>query len=127
MKHFRVDKMLEIRVTDREREGKEEFGRLSMASYTDSHFGMFSGESTAVKLLFDNSLAGVAIDQFGKDSMLIPYDDEHFTVTVSVAVSVQFYGWLAGLGDKVRILSPQSAADGMRAHLASILAVYPPS
>ena len=126
MKHFRVDKMLEIRVTDREREGKDEFGRLNMASYTDSHFGMFSGKSVAVKLLFDNSLAGVAIDQFGRDSMLIPYDDEHFTVTVNVAVSVQFYGWLAGLGDKVRILSPQNAADGMRAHLASIQAIYPP-
>ncbi len=126
MKHFRVDKMLEIRVTDRAREGKEEFGRLRMASYTDTHFGMFSGESTAVKLLFDNSLAGVAIDQFGRDSMLIPHDEEHFNVTVNVAVNAQFYGWLAGLGDKVRILSPQSAADGMRSHLASIQALYPP-
>lgn len=126
MKHFRVDKMMEIRVTDREREGKEEFVRLNMASYTDSHFGMFSGESTAVKLLFDNSLAGVAIDQFGREVILIPYDEEHFTVTVDVAVNVQLYGWLSGLGDKVRILSPQSAVDGMKAHLASIQAIYPP-
>ena len=126
VKHFRIDKMLEIRVTDWPREGKEEFGRLDMASYTDSHFGMFGGESTNVKLLFDNSLAGVAIDQFGRDAVLIPEGENHFSVTVKVAVTVQFYGWLSGLGNKVRILSPQSAVDGMKAHLASIQAVYPP-
>lgn len=126
MKHFRVDKMLDIRVTDRPREGKEDFAKLDMASYTDSHFGMFSGENTPVKLLFDNRLAGVAVDQFGRDAMLIPEGEEHFSVTVNVAVNAQFYGWLTGLGDQVRILSPQSAADGMRAHLASIQALYPP-
>lgn len=126
MKHFRVDKMVEIRVTDRQREGKEEFAKLDMASYTDSHFGMFSGESTPVKLLFDNRLAGVAIDQFGKDAILIPEGEDHFSVTVNVAVNAQFYGWLTGLGNEVRIISPQSAADGMSAHLASVQALYPP-
>ena len=124
MKHFRVDKMLEIRVSDFPREGKEAFRRLDMASYTDTHFGMFSGESSAVRLLFDNSLAGVAIDQFGRDAILIPYDEEQFTVTVNVAVNAQLFGWLAGLGDRVRILAPQSAADGMKALMRSILAVY---
>ena len=124
MKHFRVDKMVEIRVSDCPREGREAFRRLNMASYTDSHFGMFSGESSAVRLLFDNSLAGVAIDQFGRDAILIPYDETHFTVTVNVAVNAQLFGWLAGLGDKVRILAPQTAVDGMKALLGSILSVY---
>ena len=127
MKHFRVDKMLEIRVTDREREGKDEFRRLNMAAYTDSHFGMFSGESERVKLCFENGLAGVAVDQFGKGAMLIPCDSGHFTVTANVTVSVQFFGWVAGFGDRVRILEPQSAVDGMRAHLSAILRRYPAS
>ena len=124
MKHFRVDKMLSIVVSDRPREGRERFEALNMAAYTDTHFGMFSGESTRVRLLFDNSLAGVAIDQFGQDVMLIPHDGEHFTVTVNVAVNVQFYGWLTGLGDKVRILEPQSAVDGMRRHLSALTRLY---
>ena len=124
MKHFRVDKMLDIRVVDKPRDGKEAFARLNMAAYTDSHFGMFSGETARVKLFFDNSLAGVAIDQFGADAMLIPYDEDHFTVTIQTAVNVQFFGWLLGLGDQARILEPQSAIDAMKAHLDSVRKMY---
>ena len=126
MKHFRVDKMLDIQLSNESREGKEHFQSLNMAAYTDSHFGMFSGESTRVRLCFHNSMAGVAIDQFGADAMLIPYDAEHFTVTINVAVNVQLYAWLAGLGDNVRILEPQSAVDGMQDHMCSILRAYSP-
>jgi predicted DNA-binding transcriptional regulator YafY len=124
MKHFRVDKMLDIRVAERPREGRDAFGALNMAAYTDSHFGMFSGEIDRVKLCFLNSLAGVAIDQFGPDAMLIPYDEEHFTVTIRTAVNVQFFAWLLGLGDGVRILEPQSAIDAMKAHLDSVRRLY---
>ena len=124
MKHFRVDKMLDIRVAEKPREGRDAFDALNMAAYTDSHFGMFSGEIDRVKLCFQNSLAGVAIDQFGPDAMLIPYDEEHFTVTIRTAVNVQFFAWLLGLGDGVRILEPQSAIDAMKAHLDSVRRLY---
>ena len=124
LKHYRVDKMLDIFVIGTPREGRALFEKLNMAAYTDAHFGMFSGESSRVRLCFDNSLAGVAIDQFGSDAMLVPYDEGHFTVTIQTAVNVQFYGWLSGLGDKVRILEPQSAADGMREHLKAVLRLY---
>ena len=124
MKHFRVDKMLDIRVAEKPREGRDAFGALNMAAYTDSHFGMFSGDIDRVKLCFLNSLAGVAIDQFGPDAMLIPYDEDHFTVTIRTAVNVQFFAWLLGLGDGVRILEPQSAIDAMREHLDSVRRLY---
>ena len=124
MKHFRVDKMLDIRLTELQRDGRDAFEKLNMAAYTDSHFGMFSGEIGRVRLCFDNSLAGVAIDQFGRDAMLIPYDDSHFTVTIQTAVNVQFFGWLLGLGDQVRILEPQSVKDAMRSHLDSVRKMY---
>ena len=125
MKHFRVDKMTDIRVeTLARRSGAGVFAGLNMAAYTDAHFGMFSGESTRVKLCFDDRLAGVAIDFFGNDVMMVRYDDDHFTVTVDAAVNVQFFGWLAGLGGEVRILEPQSVADAMKAHIASVAEIY---
>lgn len=123
MKHFRVDKMVQIRQT-RPRQGAELFERIDMAAYTDTHFGMFSGSAERVRLLFQNELAGPVIDRFGTDIALVPEDGAHFSVTVSAAVNAQFFGWLCGFGPRVRILSPASAAEGMRAHLAAISALY---
>ena len=124
IKHFRVDKMAGIRTEDGPRRGAEAFEKLDMATYSDTHFGMFSGEVRRVRLCFENSLAGPVIDRFGQDAALVPYDEGHFSVTVSAAVNVQFFGWLCGFGPRVRILSPADAAEQMRSHVAAILDQY---
>ena len=74
IRHYRVDKMIHIRMSEAPREGKEHFRKLNMADYTRKSFGMFGGREQSVKLLVDNSLAGVIIDRFGKDVMMIPAD-----------------------------------------------------
>ncbi|MBR2717138.1 MAG: WYL domain-containing protein [Oscillospiraceae bacterium] len=124
LKHFRVDKMSGIRRTKTRRHGAEAFEKLDMAEYSNTHFGMFSGEAQPVRLCFDNRLAGPVIDRFGAEAALVPYDGEHFTVTVNAAVNVQFFGWLCGFGDGVRILSPADAAERMRAHVEAIARLY---
>ena len=43
--------------------------------------------------------------------MLIPDGSEHFIFTMDIAVSPLFLGWLAGFGDRAKILSPQSVID----------------
>ena len=75
---------------------------------------MYGGEIRNVRLKFHNSLAGVVIDRFGKDIMLIPQDEEHFTFTVQVAVSPMFLSWVIGFGDKAQILYPQSVIDACK-------------
>ena len=47
------------------------------------------------------------IDRFGKEVAMRRYDETRIRVRVSVAVSRQFFGWLAGLGAAVRIESPE--------------------
>jgi predicted DNA-binding transcriptional regulator YafY len=126
IKHFRVDKMSGIALTGTARLGAAEFERFDMAAYSDSHFGMFSGDVCQVRLGFENQLAGAVIDRFGTDVSLVPLDEEHFSVTVSVAVNVQFFGWLCGFGDKVRILSPDAVALEMHQHLTAIARLYQP-
>ncbi len=44
--------------------------------------------------------------------------DYHFEITVPVAVSQQFYGWIFGLGKAVRIIAPESVKDDMKKALA---------
>ena len=114
IRHYRVDKMLHIRMSDEPREGKEHFRKLDMADYSKKSFGMFGGKEQRVKLLVDNSLAGVIIDRFGKEVMMIPADPEHFTVNVIVMVSSVFLGWVFSLGERVKILGPEEVVGKMR-------------
>ena len=106
LKHYRVDKMLEITALKDAREGKEAFAELDMAAYAKKTFGMFTGQDRSVRLRFKNILAGTVFDRFGRDVMLIPDGEDHFVVTLDVAVSPQFYSWLFGFGTDVEILSP---------------------
>ena len=124
IKHYRVDKMLHIRISEEEREGREHFQKLDMADYTKKSFGMFGGEEQTVKLLVDNSLVGVILDRFGKDVMLIPADEGHFTVNVDVHVSGQFLGWIFSLGEQVKILSPEGVAEQMKQEAERLMRQY---
>ena len=124
IRHYRVDKMIHIRMSEEPREGKEHFRKLNMADYTRKSFGMFSGREQSVKLLVDNSLAGVIIDRFGKDVMMIPADGDRFTVNVTVMVSRQFLGWIFSLGEKVKILGPEDVTEQMREEGERLLRQY---
>ena len=124
IKHYRVDKMLHIRMSEEEREGREHFNRLDMADYTKKSFGMFGGKEQTVRLLVDNSLAGVMIDRFGKDVMLIPADADHFTVNVNVYVSKQFLGWVFSLGERVKLISPDEVVEQMKKEAERLMRQY---
>lgn len=106
LKHYRVDKMLDISSLKEARHGKDVFSEVDMAAYAKKTFGMFTGQERSVKLRFKSILAGAVFDRFGRDAMLIPDGEDHFVVTLDVAVSPQFYSWLFGFGTDVEILSP---------------------
>ena len=124
IKHYRVDKMLRLQMSDEKREGKEYFKKLDMADYAKKSFGMFGGREEKVKLLVENTLAGVIIDRFGKDIMLIPSDQEHFTVNVDVHVSKQFFGWIISLGERVKILGPEEVVAQMKEEIQRLARQY---
>ena len=124
IKHYRVDKMLHISMSEEKREGSEYFTKLDMAEYAKKSFGMYGGEEQTVKLLVDNSLAGVVIDRFGKDVMMIPTDGNRFTVSVNVRVSRQFMGWVFSLGEKVKIIGPDLVIQQMREEVSRLVRQY---
>lgn len=124
IKHYRVDKMLHIRMSEEAREGKELFRKQDMAAYTKKSFGMYGGEEERVKLLVKNSFAGIIIDRFGKDVTMIPVDEDHFSVNVDVQVSNQFLSWVFALGDGVRIIGPESVVDRVKAEINRLKEQY---
>ncbi|MBR1855425.1 MAG: WYL domain-containing transcriptional regulator [Lachnospiraceae bacterium] len=111
LKHYRVDKMGSVVVTEENREGMEQFEKLDLAEYTNRTFGMFGGEAETVTLGLPNRLVGVVIDRFGKEADLRPMEDGTFRIRAKVAVSGQFFGWLAGLGAEAKIVAPDSVRE----------------
>lgn len=114
LKHYRVDKMSDISSVDKRRDGREVFEALDIPKYSKGLFGMYGGKEERVTILCRNDMAGAIIDRFGKDVSLIPEDSEHFTVSVNVSSSGQFMGWIIGLGEGVKIISPPSMVEEMR-------------
>ena len=116
--------MLRIALSNETREGREHFKKLDMADYAKKSFGMFGGKEQTVKLLVHNSLAGVIIDRFGKDIMMIPEDEQYFTVNVDVHISRQFLGWVFSLGEQVRILKPDEVVVEMKKEIKRLNQQY---
>ena len=120
IKHFRVDKMADIGVTDEDRDGQESYAALDMAVYARKTFGMFTGEETTVHLRFEKDMVGPVLDRLGRDVMLIPDGEEHFTVRTDVVVSPQFFAWIFGFAGKAQILGPESVVNAMKEQLQRV-------
>ena len=124
IKHFRVDKMLNIESSGEQREGKQMFKSFNMAAYARKTFGMYGGVEEWVRIKCDNSLAGVMIDRFGKDISMTRLNEKQFVATVDVAVSRQFMAWVIGLGDGAEIIGPESVVDEMREEIKRLAGQY---
>ena len=116
--------MLHIDIMDKEREGRELFRKFDIAVYAKKTFGMFGGEECIVKLECDNSLIGVIIDRFGKNVNIVKVDDEHFAVSVRVAVSRQFLSWVISLGEGIKITGPGNVLEQIREEIKRLNRQY---
>ena len=121
IKHYRVDKMSAIRVSDSPRKGAEAFEALDMAQYTSRNFSMFAGEEADVVLDCDRDMIGVIIDRFGTD-VSVHGTEAGFSAFVRVAVSEQFFGWVSALGGAVRIAKPAAVRERFLEHLERVKA-----
>lgn len=117
IKHYRVDKMLNITLTKEKRLGQEQFKKFDMPRYTKSLFGMYGGEEVKVTLEARNDMVGVIIDRFGKDIFIVPVDKDHFQVNVNVSLSNQFLGWIMAVGDGVKIVGPSKVVEQMKTEI----------
>ncbi len=123
IKHFRVDKMLRIRLLDEKREGEELLPSIDLSRYSQRAFSMYGGEQTTVRILADNALAGVVIDRFGTDVPFLNRGDR-FEFCVKVMISPTFFSWVLGFGNRMRILSPESVAKEAEEIARGIVAMY---
>lgn len=122
IKHYRVDKMDGVSLTDQKREGIEQFASLNPAEYTKRTFGMFGGEEENVTLQLEDRLIGVVLDRFGRETDIRKRENGVFSARIKAVVSGQFFGWLAGLGKGAVIAGPKEVKEKYEDWLQDILA-----
>ena len=123
---YRVDRMKNVkRIKGSEREGFEEVEKIDLETYTKTHFGMYSGVGENVTIRFTNDLLDAVVDRFGtKDVIYREYDKSHFEITTRIHVSLPFYGWVFGFGNKARILTPANVVEKYKEYLKTVLAMH---
>lgn len=123
IKHFRVDKMLKVRLMEEKRDGGDAFADFDMAIYSQQVFGMYGGEAENVRILADNSLAGVVLDRFGTDVTILNHGAS-FEFCAKVMISPTFFAWVLGFGGKMKILSPERVARECASIARDVVARY---
>lgn len=124
IRHYRVDKIEKVELSEDTRDGKGVFDNFDMALYSKSVFGMFGGELTDVRLRFCENMIGVVADRFGKDIFVREDGEGFFIIDIKVALSPQFFGWVFGLSDRVQIVSPDFAVKQYKEELEKVLCNY---
>ena len=125
IRHYRVDKMLDITVTQNIRCGKDAFKELDVEKYAGKVFSMFGGHQEKVCMEFDNTLCNAVIDRFGKDVLMRYSENEgRFYVHSDIVVSDHFFGWLFSFGDKARVVTPESVVTQFRDYTKNVLGLY---
>ena len=122
---YRVDRMSDIQILEIDRDPCPELTGKALTAHANQLFQMYSGDQVTVKMRFHRSMANAVIDKFGRNTMLIPDGEDHFTFTVSVAVSPMFLSWVIGFGPKAKILYPDSVIQQCVAMCQEALENYP--
>lgn len=126
LRHYRIDKMQAITVTNNARVGKELFQSFDIVDYSRKTFGMFGGKEETVTIEAANYLAGVFIDRFGESANIRPNfnNPDSFIVRIAVNISPQFFAWIFGLGKNVKIISPESIVNEYKTMIENVLTNY---
>ena len=127
LRTYRIDRMRDVSILEEHRNLRKEWStRRDMKTYIRQSFSMFGGEQIKVTIRFENSLLDTVIDKFGVGFGAEYRQDgeEHFTVTVEVKVSEQFFAWMCGFGLQAKIITPECLASEYKEYLSSIVNQY---
>ena len=82
---------------------------------------MYDAKHEVVQLKCTEDMMKVIIDRFDDDVDTKVVDENHFIATVEVALSPNFYGWLFGFGNKIKLIGPDYVVEEYKERLKTEL------
>ncbi|MBO7393413.1 MAG: WYL domain-containing transcriptional regulator [Abditibacteriota bacterium] len=103
--NYRIDRMDDASICN-ESISKKAMQLKENGASASTLFGMYNGPVKKIDLIFDESLLNVIFDKFGEGIQVVHYEGKP-CVTVEVAVSPAFWGWIFTFCGKMRIRGPE--------------------
>lgn len=121
MKHFRVDRMREVTLTNRSFVKDPGF---EMTGYLKTLFHMYSGEETSMEVEFDNHLINVVMDRFGPSADVRPQENGRFKLFTKAIYSDGLVRWLLTWGSDAKVLYPPKLVERMKEETMKFYNIY---
>jgi predicted DNA-binding transcriptional regulator YafY len=121
--NYRIDRMASVEILPYDTDNFDR-KKFNISDYIKRTFGMYSGETLAARLAFDQSLVSAVLDHFGSEIRLSDIGGGRFSVSAKVSNSPVFLAWMFQFGSKAEILEPDALRSGMRAMMATAAEIY---
>jgi predicted DNA-binding transcriptional regulator YafY len=122
--HYRIDRMDNVKMLDGDLTKAAAAESFDLSARKRQLFSMFGGRLERVEIHADKSLIDVIYDKFGGTMYLMNRNNDLVGFTADVQVSPTFFAWCCAYGDKLKIVSPASVVDELRAYISSISSQY---
>ncbi len=106
-REFRIDRMQHLVVSEDKAARRHEISHYAYKGNEHEYFGRFDGERVTVTLCIDGDKVEIILDRFGDAAEIISQKDGTAKAVVKVRKSPQFFGWVAGMANAVRIDAPK--------------------
>lgn len=120
-RHFRVDRMRNIYVTEKSFVKDPTF---QMNEYLKKLFHMYAGEEISIEVEFDNHLINVVIDRFGTEADIRPMDNGCFKLFTKAIFADGLIRWLLTWGYNAKVLYPPKLVERMKNEAEKLYRMY---
>ena len=125
LSNYRIDRMDKVEITDEPVTPADCALNFNANVHKKQSFSMFIGEKTEkVTFSVSDKILDEIFDRFGEKTKFIKNGDGYYKFSTTINISPTFFGWCAQLGDKIKILAPESVAESYKNYIKRIVSLY---
>lgn len=121
IRHYRLDRMRNIKITDQPYVKDNYF---ELQKYVDNSFHMYSGEEATIQIRFENELINSIFDRFGMDVDVKKDGEDYFILSTRAKISDGLLSWILKWGRQAQVISPDYLVEQVKEEIKEMSQNY---